>query len=113
MSSVYEFLVEATANKFLQTVREQTQVVAREPEDPGAEVDLEDLEIAEAEEKEMIGTYPKKPKRRSSDALMALVQKYEKRACESSDTVCLERYIENQIFTKTSFDFPRTDAGNE
>ena len=119
--SVYEFLNEATANAFLKKVRQETQptdtaLAKNDPEGPEAEDQLEELQVVEADETEDVGDlptdgYPKKPKRRSSKSLTALLMKYEDRVCDATDTGCLQQYMSNQIFSAKSFDFPKTEAG--
>ena len=114
--SVFEFLSEATSNKFLQTIRDETQPYEKkEKNDEGYQEQLEEFQIIEAEETEEVGDlpkkgYPKKPKRRSSDSLKALIKKYEKRSCEAKDTGCLLQFISNQV-NKGVFDFGSSEKG--
>ena len=70
--TVLDFLDEASKNKILQKLREETDPRGKDEVDEESQEQLEELQSIEDEETEKYEGAPKKPKRRVSKTLLAL-----------------------------------------
>ena len=96
------FLLDASTNKNLQRMREESTPVNAPAIPAVAEGELDVFEADDGANTELLGDtpvgYPKKPKRRTSKTLLALLHKHDARLkCEGSDTSCLIMLVANRV----------------
>jgi hypothetical protein len=110
MTTILNFLNEASKDVNLQIFREETEAKQRVKKiAPALEEKLDDFAAVDGEETEEVGDepggFPAKPIRRQSKALLDMLHRFEPRLkCENSDTACLLMYVANNV---KAFDFQR------